>query len=86
MQRCKNNNKHEYFEKLRQIIPIKSKDIASYYKIMVGFQVTPDQLEYNRANLISIAEAQAAKKAAIAKLKKIKTDKIKAQKKIHNND
>lgn len=37
-----------YTEKLRQIIPIESKDRGSRYKVLVGFQLTPDQLSYNR--------------------------------------
>ncbi len=51
-----NENKHTYFEKLRQVIPIKSKSSAKYYKILIGFQVTPDQLAYNREHMVSIAD------------------------------
>lgn len=57
-----NEDKHAYFEKLRQIIPIKSKDLANRYRILIGFQVTPEQLAYNREHLIPIASATAAKK------------------------
>ena len=39
---------HEY---LRQIIPIKYKDRAYRYRILVGFQLTPEQLAYNRSIL-----------------------------------
>ncbi len=56
-----NKNKHTYFENLRQIIPIKSKATANHYKILIGFQLTPDQLEYNREHMVSIADAIAAK-------------------------
>jgi len=48
-----------YSEKLRQIIPIENKDRGSRYKVLVGFQLTPDQLTYNRKK---IAEATALKK------------------------
>lgn len=37
-----------YTEKLRQIIPIENKDRGAHYKVLVGFQLTPDQLAYNR--------------------------------------
>ncbi len=57
-----NENKHTYFEKLRQIIPIKSKDMARHYKVLIGFQVTPDQLAYNRKHMVSIADVKAAGK------------------------
>ncbi len=57
----KNENTHTYFEKLRQIIPIKNKEEARMYKILIGFQVTPDQLCYNRAHMVPVANAQAAK-------------------------
>lgn len=43
---------HHYFEKMRQIIPIKNKDSASRYKILIGFQITQDQLSYNRKNMV----------------------------------
>ena len=56
-----NETTHTYFEKLRQIIPIKSKSNAKAYKILIGFQVTPDQLSYNRAHMVPIANAQATK-------------------------
>lgn len=49
-----NENTHTYFEKLRQIIPISRKDQAKYYKILIGFQITPDQLSYNRAHMVPI--------------------------------
>ncbi|PCK00371.1 MAG: hypothetical protein COA45_00895 [Zetaproteobacteria bacterium] len=49
-----NENKHTYFEKLRQIIPIKNKAHANLYKVLIGFQVTPDQLAYNREHLVPV--------------------------------
>jgi len=45
---------HSYFEKLRQIIPINSKDNAHRYRVLIGFQVTPDQLSYNRTNMVPV--------------------------------
>ena len=65
-----NEHKHEYFEKLRQIIPIKNKSIANYYKVLVGFQATPDQLAYNRENLILATEAAKKLKLEIAQAAK----------------
>ena len=38
-------------EYLRQIIPIKSKETAFQYQVLVGFQLSPEQLAYNRAAL-----------------------------------
>ncbi|MCK5374543.1 MAG: hypothetical protein KAJ40_04610 [Alphaproteobacteria bacterium] len=55
-------NEHTYFENLRQIIPIKNKNKANNYRILIGFQVTPDQLAYNRKHMVPIASAEAAKK------------------------
>lgn len=56
------SNTHTYFENLRQVIPIASKEQARNYLIYVGFQLTPDQLQYNRANMVPIASAEAAEK------------------------
>lgn len=54
-----NEDTHTYFENMRQIIPIKNKKQAKFYSVLIGFQVTPDQLKYNREFLIA---AKAAKK------------------------
>ncbi len=40
-----------YKETLRQIIPIDNPDKASQYAVMVGFQLTDEQLDYNRTYL-----------------------------------
>lgn len=48
----KDENEHAYYENLRQIIPIKSKKHAYRYKIMIGFQLSPEQLEFNRENMV----------------------------------
>lgn len=55
---------HAYFENLRQIIPIAGKEHAKNYKILVGFQLSPDQLAYNRDNMVPIASAMAAEAKA----------------------
>ncbi len=47
---------HTYFEKLRQIIPIQNKSKAHMHKVLIGFQVTPDQLAYNRKNMVPITK------------------------------
>ncbi len=60
-----NENEHTYFENLRQIIPIKSKNTAKYYKILVGFQVTPDQLAYNREHIITVTDKISAKAKSV---------------------
>ncbi|MCK5384881.1 MAG: hypothetical protein KAJ29_04840 [Alphaproteobacteria bacterium] len=57
-----NEDEHTYFENLRQIIPIRSKNQANNYHVLVGFQVTPDQLAYNREHMVPIASALAARK------------------------
>ncbi len=60
-------NSHAYFENLRQIIPIASKEQAKNYRILVGFQLSPEQLTYNRENMVPIASAEAAESAKKAK-------------------
>ena len=47
---------HAYYENLRQVIPIRSKDQAHRYKVLIGFQVTQDQLDYNRTHMVEIGE------------------------------
>lgn len=56
-----NENKHTYFEKLRQIIPIKNKVHANRYKVLIGFQVTPDQLAYNREHMVPVPDKKKKK-------------------------
>ena len=53
-------------EKLRQIIPFENAAKGSDYKVLVGLQLTPNQLAYNRqkiaeAKLLAQAEAQKPK-------------------------
>lgn len=45
-----------YFDKMRQIIPVENQSRGSRHKILVGFQLNPDQLSFNR---------QTAKKEAL---------------------
>jgi hypothetical protein len=69
-----NEDEHTYFENLRQIIPIKSKNQASNYRVLVGFQVTSDQLVYNRAHMVPIASALAAQKQKPTPPENVKTE------------
>lgn len=59
-----------YTEKMRQIIPIERRERGANYKVLVGFQLTPDQLSHNRLTLeqeklAAQAAAQAAPPAQI---------------------
>ncbi len=56
-------NTHSYFENLRQIIPIKSKSLAKRYKVLIGFQLTPNQLAYNREHMVLVAGNKNIKKS-----------------------
>ncbi|MEM7650541.1 MAG: hypothetical protein AAF204_00470 [Pseudomonadota bacterium] len=57
-----------YTEKLRQIIPIESKRRGKDFKVLVGFQLTPDQLAYNRQQIAQrLAAEQLAREAAKGK-------------------
>lgn len=46
---------HTYYESLRQIIPFDDAAEAPGYKVLIGFQLTQDQLAYNRAHQIPVA-------------------------------
>ncbi|MCB9983280.1 MAG: hypothetical protein H6861_06370 [Rhodospirillales bacterium] len=59
---------YSYTEKLRQIIPIETKARGSHYKVLVGFQLTPDQLAYNRKMIAERIAAEKAQKEAEEKL------------------
>ena len=59
-------NEQLYFETLRQIIPADTQAQGASYKVMVGFQLTKDQLNYNR-KLIE-EERIAAEKAEKARI------------------
>jgi hypothetical protein len=45
-------NEHIYIETLRQLIPADSLKDGPDYKIKLGFQLTSDQLKYNRRNMV----------------------------------
>ncbi len=57
----RDENHHTYHESLRQIIPIQNLSRAGRYKVLIGFQLSRDQLAYNRAQITALAEAEAAK-------------------------
>lgn len=59
-----NGQTQGYQESMRQIIPITSKEAGQYYKVLAGFQLTPEQLAYNRA-VIASEEAAAKERARI---------------------
>ncbi|MBX2834912.1 MAG: hypothetical protein KTR28_08060 [Micavibrio sp.] len=44
-------NHHQHFENMRQIIPLDRYNKAQHYKILIGFQLGPDQLAYNRSDV-----------------------------------
>jgi hypothetical protein len=46
----KGEDAHTYYESMRQVIPAKSRSEGSKYKIYIGFQLTPEQLNFNRQN------------------------------------
>lgn len=47
-----------YQETMRQIIPIPNKDAGKNFRILAGFQLTQQQLEYNRAVIATQESAQ----------------------------
>lgn len=55
------SNRHFYYENIRQIIPVEARDHGRPFKILLGFQLGPDQLDYNRKRLKAERKAQAAK-------------------------
>ncbi len=55
-------DQQSYQESMRQIIPLPNKDLAGSYKVLAGFQLSPEQLGYNRA--AAAAHAAAAKERA----------------------
>lgn len=58
-----------YIEKMRQIIPLDNIDNGPKYKVLVGFQLTPDQLSYNRNKIqeARIRESEEQKKMKLQK-------------------
>lgn len=61
-------DKHYYTEELRQIIPTDSRYEGSKYKVLIGFQLSDDQLQFNRQMLRGLkgqpAEPKAVQKQA----------------------
>jgi hypothetical protein len=55
-----------YFESMRQIIPVPSKTAGEQFKVLAGFQLSDDQLAYNRA-LIAATERAAKERAKVEK-------------------
>jgi predicted small secreted protein len=60
------SDRQVYHEELRQIIPVRNKDDSGRFKIMTGFQLGADQLEYNRL-VIKRQQEEAAAAAAAAR-------------------
>lgn len=51
-----NETYHTYYESLRQIIPVEDDTEARDFTVMVGFQLSPQQLQYNRKNMVPVEE------------------------------
>lgn len=47
-----------YTEKLRQIIPVRNQGRGARYQVLVGFQLTDEQLAYNRRVIAQVLEAK----------------------------
>jgi hypothetical protein len=57
-------NQETHLENLRQIIPIRNQESGASHKVVVGFQLTNEQLAYNRAVIEQRKKMQAAKDLA----------------------
>ncbi|MCB1650555.1 MAG: hypothetical protein KDI46_00720 [Alphaproteobacteria bacterium] len=66
-------NRQTYYENMRQIIPVDTHEHGAGYKILLGFQLSPEQLAYNRKK---IRARQAAELFEGDNGQKIKTIKI----------
>lgn len=55
------SNRHLYYENIRQLIPVEARDHGRPFKIMLGFQLGPEQLEYNRKRIRAEKKAQEAR-------------------------
>lgn len=58
------HNTTAHYEKIRQIIPLPSPSQGRKYKILAGFQLSKEQLAYNRAYIQALRERAASEKAA----------------------
>lgn len=54
----KGEDSHNYYETMRQLIPIDRKSNAKRHQILLGFQLDPAQLKYNRANMVAVPATQ----------------------------
>ena len=54
----KGEDSHNYYETMRQLIPIDRKSNAKRHQILLGFQLDPAQLKYNRANMVPVPATQ----------------------------
>lgn len=50
----KGEESHVYFETMRQLIPLDREENAKRHQVLLGFQLDPAQLKYNRANMITV--------------------------------
>jgi hypothetical protein len=66
-------NQQTYHENLRLIIPIEKPVHDKRQKILIGFQLTPDQLAYNRERIEAEKKRIAAQNKKLAAQKKQKT-------------
>lgn len=67
-------NQQNYMEKLRQIIPVPNQARGGRYQVLVGFQLSDEQLRYNRGVIKGMKDAERSKsKSFLGPLKK-KTD------------
>ena len=55
----KDEDSHVYFETMRQLIPLDREENAKRHQVLLGFQLDPSQLQYNRANMVTIPAAPA---------------------------
>ncbi len=47
-------DRHTYYESLRHIIPVKHESEGAHYTVMVGFQLSNEQLTYNRKKIAAV--------------------------------
>ena len=64
---AKDETSHDYHEELRQIIPVKGRHAAAKHKVLIGFQATQAQLDFNRAAIKAQQEQEEAIRRAAAK-------------------
>ena len=50
----RNEDSHTYYESMRQLIPLDRKSHAKRHKVLLGFQLDPAQLKYNRQNMVAV--------------------------------